>query len=51
MVRAGGLEPPRAYAQRIFLPSTAFAALPVYAMRIGPVRGLDYPFTMISDQL
>ncbi|RMF11141.1 MAG: hypothetical protein D6773_00290 [Alphaproteobacteria bacterium] len=27
MVRAGGVEPPRAFAQRIFLPSTAFAAL------------------------
>ena len=25
-MRAGGLEPPRAFAQRIFLPSTAFAA-------------------------
>ena len=27
MVRAGGLEPPRAYAQRIFIPATAFAAV------------------------
>lgn len=26
LVRRGGLEPPRAFAQRIFLPSTAFAA-------------------------
>jgi hypothetical protein len=26
MVRAGGLEPPRAIARRIFLPATAFAA-------------------------
>ena len=26
LVRAGGLEPPRAFAQRIFVPSTAFAA-------------------------
>lgn len=41
MVRAGGLEPPRAFAQRIFLPATAFAA----AARQGGVRGLDYPFT------
>lgn len=29
MVRAGGLEPPRAFTQRIFLPATAFAAPPV----------------------
>ena len=26
MVRAGGLEPPRGYPQRIFVPATAFAA-------------------------
>ena len=29
MVRAGGLEPSRGYPQQIFLPATAFAALPV----------------------
>jgi hypothetical protein len=28
MVRAGGLEPPRGYPQRIFVPATAFAAPP-----------------------
>jgi hypothetical protein len=26
LVRAGGLEPPRGYPQRIFVPATAFAA-------------------------
>ncbi|MBA85713.1 MAG: hypothetical protein CML60_07905 [Rhodobacteraceae bacterium] len=40
MVRAGGLEPPRAYAPRIFIPSTVFTAA-----RMG-VCGLDYPFTL-----
>ena len=39
LVRRGGLEPPRAFAQRIFLPSTTFAAA------FG-VCGLDYPFTL-----
>src|SRR6516164_242724 len=28
LVRAGGLEPPRGYPQRIFVPTTAFAAPP-----------------------
>jgi hypothetical protein len=28
LVRAGGLEPPRGYPQRIFVPATAFAAPP-----------------------
>jgi hypothetical protein len=49
MVRAGGLEPPRAEAQRIFLPATAFAA----AWDAGAptsVRGLDYPFTMAGKR-
>ena len=27
MVRTGGLEPPRAYARRIFLPATVFTAI------------------------
>lgn len=39
MVRAAGIEPARAYAQRIFIP-----------LRLSPppvgVRGLDYPFTV-----
>jgi hypothetical protein len=43
MVRAGGIEPPRAYAQRIFLPATALAA----TWGIPCVCGLDYPFTML----
>ena len=41
MVRAVGIEPTRAKAQRIFIPATAFAAT-----RSG-VCGLDYPFTML----
>lgn len=40
LVRAGGLEPPRSYDRRIFLPSTAFAAArlmgPVPAERLWP---------------
>lgn len=40
LVRAGGLEPPRAFAPRIFIPTTAFAAAPK------SVCGLDYPFTI-----
>ena len=44
LVRAGGLEPPRAYARRIFLPATAFAA----ALREPRVWSLDYPFTMAA---
>ena len=44
-MRAVGLEPTRAYAQRIFLPATAFAA------RAGRrVCGLDYPFTVRSPE-
>ena len=39
LVRAGGIEPPRGYPQRIFLPATAFAAATC-------VCGLDYPFTV-----
>jgi hypothetical protein len=43
MVRAGGFEPPRAKARRIFLPATVFTAVQVE----GPyVCGLDYPFTL-----
>src|SRR2546427_12989234 len=38
-MRAGGVEPPWACARRIFLPSTAFAAL-------DEVWSLDYPFTV-----
>ena len=41
LVRAEGLEPSRAFAQRIFVPATAFAA--PAACR---VCGLDYPFAM-----
>ena len=41
-MRAEGLA-----AQRIFLPSTAFAAPAVF----GRVWGLDYPFTMSSGTL
>jgi hypothetical protein len=41
VVRAEGLEPSRAFAQRIFLPATAFAAAPEQG-----VCGLDYPFTL-----
>ncbi len=46
MVRAEGVEPSRAEAQRIFIPSTAFAAR---RRRFGaprPFCGLDYPFTI-----
>ncbi len=46
MVRAEGVEPSRAEAQRIFIPSTAFAAR---RRRFGaprPFCGLDYPFTL-----
>lgn len=41
LVRAVGIEPTRAKAQRIFIPTTAFAAA-----RLG-VCGLDYPFTVL----
>ena len=44
-MRAAGLEPARPYGRRIFLPSTAFAAL----MRVftrDQVCGLDYPFVV-----
>ena len=40
-MRAEGLEPSRAFAQRIFVPTTAFAAPAVCR-----VCGLDYPFAM-----
>ena len=42
VVRAEGLEPSRAFAQRIFVPAAAFAtpAIP------GWVCGLDYPFAL-----
>ena len=42
VVRAEGLEPSRAFAQRIFVPAAAFAtpAIP------GWVCGLDYPFSL-----
>jgi len=43
MVRAVGLEPTRAYAQRIFLPTTTFAA--AQALR---VWSLDYPFALAA---
>jgi hypothetical protein len=41
LVRAEGFEPSRAYAQRIFVPATAFAA-------VNDVCGLDYTFTVAS---
>ena len=44
-MRAGGLEPPRAYAQRIFVPATTFAAVAGWSA-ILDVCGLDYPFTV-----
>lgn len=44
MVRAGGLEPPRAKAQRIFIPATVFTAARLEDQE--GVRGLDYPFTI-----
>jgi len=40
LVRTGGIEPPRAFARRIFLPSTVFTAA------VSGVCGLDYPFTL-----
>jgi hypothetical protein len=46
-MRAGGVEPPRAEARRIFLPSTAFAAPAGSATE---VWGLDYPFTVPRTQ-
>lgn len=45
MVRAGGLEPPRAKAQRIFLPATTFAA----ARSAPSICGLDYPFAIAAS--
>jgi hypothetical protein len=45
MVRAEGIEPSRGYPQRIFVPSTAFAASPD-ACALWLVCGLDYPFTV-----
>ncbi|MGC2224237.1 MAG: hypothetical protein WA624_18770, partial [Methylocella sp.] len=45
MVRAEGIEPSRGYPQRIFVPSTAFAASPG-ACALWLVCGLDYPFTL-----
>ena len=45
LVRAGGLEPPRGYPQRIFVPASAFAA-PAPRKALRRVRGLDYPFTL-----
>ena len=42
LVRAEGLEPSRAFAQRIFVPAAAFATPAVR----GRVCGLDYPFAM-----
>jgi len=47
MVRAGGLEPPRAYAQRIFLPSTVFTA----AWGSPSICGLDYPFVIAASSI
>jgi hypothetical protein len=46
VVRAEGLEPSRAEAQRIFVPSTAFAALTRALEGSRQVCGLDYPFTL-----
>lgn len=64
VVRAGGLEPPRANARRIFLPATAFAAargLPLARLGsglslhrapqkrgIGAARLVSTPSTMLS---
>jgi hypothetical protein len=45
MVRAAGLEPAWACAQRIFVPATAFAARS-RAIPRRMVWGLDYPFTL-----
>ena len=45
-MRAGGLEPPRGYPQRIFVPATAFAAPATRRRALRRVRGLDYPFTL-----
>jgi hypothetical protein len=42
VVRAEGLEPSRAFAQRIFVPAAAFATPAVR----GRVCGLDYPFAL-----
>ena len=42
VVRAEGLEPSRAFAQRIFVPAAAFAT-PAVRDR---VCGLDYPFAV-----
>ena len=48
MVRTGGLEPPRVFTRRIFIPATAFAALPMRGASLWQVWGLDYPFTMAA---
>ncbi len=45
-MRAEGFEPSRAFAQRIFVPSTAFAAPPLRFEARWWVCGLDYPFTV-----
>src|SRR5262249_25497050 len=50
LVRAEGIEPSRGYPQRIFVPSTAFAASPS-AFAHWRVRGLDYTFTVARARL
>jgi len=46
MVRAAGVEPAWDFPQRIFIHTTAFAALAFAVPRYGEVCGLDYPFTL-----
>jgi hypothetical protein len=48
MVRAAGLEPARACAQRIFVPAATFIATSFAETGQGRVCGLDYPFTLAS---
>jgi hypothetical protein len=49
-VRAEGIEPSRGYPQRIFVPSTTFAASP-NAFALQRVCGLDYTFTLARARL
>lgn len=46
MVRAEGVEPTRAEAQRIFLPLRLSPSSPKVPGTSGEVWGLDYPFTI-----
>jgi hypothetical protein len=50
LVRAEGIEPSRGYPQRIFVPSTTFAASP-NAFALQRVCGLDYTFTLARARL